>query len=110
MPSFNVLPDQDKDAIVAFLFNLEDKRLYQVNDKESKSATIKDTRKRYSLKGVIQLKDQDGYPGIKPPWGTLNAVNLNSGDIAWKFHWGNFLPLRQKGTRIQARNYSAAVL
>ena len=41
MPSFNVLPEQDKDAIVAFLFNLEDKRLYQVNDKESNRPLIK---------------------------------------------------------------------
>ena len=97
MPSFNGIPDQDKDAIIAFLFRLEDKRRYQVNYKESKSATIKDARKRYSLKGVIQLKDQDGYPGIKPPWGTLNAVNLNSGDITWKIPLGQFPALAAKG-------------
>jgi quinoprotein glucose dehydrogenase len=98
MPSFNVLPEQDKDAIIAFLFNLGDKRRYQVNEKGSKSASIiKDTRKRYSLKGVMQLKDQDGYPGVKPPWGTLNAVNLNSGDITWKIPLGQFPALAARG-------------
>ena len=98
MPSFNVLPEQDKDAIIAFLFNQEDKRLYQVMKQDSTSAAInKDTRKRYSLKGVIQLKDQNGYPGVKPPWGTLNAVNLNSGEISWKIPLGEFPELAAKG-------------
>jgi quinoprotein glucose dehydrogenase len=97
MPSFNVLPGQDKDAIIAFLFNLEDKRHYQVNKQESKPDTNKDSMKRYGLKGVIQLKDQNGYPGVKPPWGTLNAVNLNSGEIAWKIALGEFPELVAKG-------------
>ncbi|MEP7110268.1 MAG: PQQ-binding-like beta-propeller repeat protein [Ferruginibacter sp.] len=98
MPSFNILPEEDKEAIIAFLFNQDDKRLYKVRKSETSPGAINQvTRKRYSLKGVIQLKDQDGYPGVKPPWGTLNAVNLNSGEIAWKIPLGQFPELAAKG-------------
>ncbi|MEO8763289.1 MAG: hypothetical protein ABI416_03340 [Ginsengibacter sp.] len=37
------------------------------------------------------------YPGIKPPWGTLNAVNLNTGDVACKIPLGGFAELAAKG-------------
>jgi len=53
--------------------------------------------KRYSLKGYLQLKDQNGYPGVKPPWGTLNAVNLNTGEFVWKIPLGEFPELAAKG-------------
>jgi quinoprotein glucose dehydrogenase len=43
------------------------------------------------------LKDQFGYPGIKPPWGTLNAVNLNSGEYAWKRTLGEYQELKKRG-------------
>ncbi|HYK55934.1 MAG TPA: PQQ-binding-like beta-propeller repeat protein, partial [Flavisolibacter sp.] len=37
------------------------------------------------------------YPGIKPPWGTLNAVDLNSGKLLWKVPLGEFEALKNKG-------------
>jgi quinoprotein glucose dehydrogenase len=98
MPSFNALPEQDKDAIIAFLFKLKDERLYQSKNQDSKANVItKEAKKRYSLKGYIQLKDQNGYPGVKPPWGTLNAVDLNTGDLVWKIPLGEFPELAAKG-------------
>jgi len=96
MPSFYSLPQEDKDAIIAYLFDQKDKRLYLA--KTTDSDTIKkDARKRYGLKDYIHLEDQDGYPGVKPPWGTLNAVNLNSGEIAWKIPLGEFPELAARG-------------
>src|SRR5439155_2087380 len=32
--------------------------------------------------------DERQWPCQKPPWGTLNAVNVNTGDIAWKVPLG----------------------
>ncbi|MEP6949154.1 MAG: PQQ-binding-like beta-propeller repeat protein [Ginsengibacter sp.] len=95
MPSFYALPGEDKDAIIAYLFNQPDKGLYQVLTRDS---TIKKpSRKRYNLKDYIHLEDQDGYPGVKPPWGTLNAVDLNSGELVWKIPLGEYPALAAKG-------------
>ena len=33
--------------------------------------------------GYNRFLDPDGYPAVKPPWGTLNAIDLNKGAIAW---------------------------
>ena len=36
------------------------------------------------------LKDQNGFPASKPPWGTLTALNLNNGKIIWQTPFGEF--------------------
>lgn len=94
MPSFSTLSEQDKDAIITFLFNLEDKRLYESAER---SAITNVLPKRYSLKGYVYLKDQNGYPGVKPPWGKLNAINMNSGELSWKIPLGEYAELSAKG-------------
>ncbi len=97
MPSFNSLAEEDKDAITTFLFSLKDERIYEGVKGDSIAIDNKEKRKRYRLKGYTQLKDQDGYPGVKPPWGTLNAVNLNTGELVWKIPLGEYPELAAKG-------------
>ena len=41
--------------------------------------------------------DQNEYPCQQPPWGTLNAVNLNTGEIAWRVPLGQVDELMEKG-------------
>jgi quinoprotein glucose dehydrogenase len=43
--------------------------------------------------------DHEGYPGIKPPWGTLNAINLNTGALAWSIPFGEYPKLAAQGIR-----------
>jgi len=38
-----------------------------------------------------------GYPAIKPPWGTLTALNLNNGKIIWQSPFGEYKELTEKG-------------
>jgi quinoprotein glucose dehydrogenase len=49
------------------------------------------------MAGYTRFIDKDGYPGIKPPWGTLNAVNLQTGKLLWKVPLGEYPELTKKG-------------
>jgi len=44
-----------------------------------------------------RLKDQNGYPGSKPPWGSLTSLNLNSGKIIWQVPFGEYSELKKIG-------------
>jgi quinoprotein glucose dehydrogenase len=43
--------------------------------------------------------DHEGYPAIKPPWGTLNAIDLNTGTLRWSIPFGEYPKLAAKGVR-----------
>ena len=51
----------------------------------------------YNFAGYGRFTDKEGYPGIKPPWGLLNAVDLNEGRFAWQKVLGEFPALTAKG-------------
>jgi quinoprotein glucose dehydrogenase len=51
----------------------------------------------YAANGFPKLLDERGYPGSKPPWGTLNAINLNTGKLQWKVPLGEYDELTRDG-------------
>jgi quinoprotein glucose dehydrogenase len=52
---------------------------------------------QYTYNGYPRLLDQEGYPGCKPPWGTLVCMNLNTGKIQWKSVLGEYAELTARG-------------
>jgi quinoprotein glucose dehydrogenase len=97
MPSFSRLSDEERNAIISYLFKINRDKKYKNTMAGNIAISEQKTRTRYRIKGYSQLLDQDGYPGVKPPWGTLNAVDLNSGDILWKVPLGQYPELAEKG-------------
>jgi quinoprotein glucose dehydrogenase len=52
---------------------------------------------KYRFTGYHKFLDPEGYPAVAPPWGTLNAINLNSGEYVWKIPLGEYPELAAKG-------------
>jgi quinoprotein glucose dehydrogenase len=53
--------------------------------------------KYVNVTGYVTFKDPNGNPAIRPPWGTLNALNLSTGEYEWQIPLGNDEKLQQKG-------------
>jgi quinoprotein glucose dehydrogenase len=96
MPSFMQLTEQEKQALVAFLFGDPVLGAEVVKPKEQEPAVQK-PQLPYRISRLTKFLDKDGNPAISPPWGTLNAIDLNTGEYVWKTVFGEYPELMAKG-------------
>lgn len=94
MPAFPGLSKGEKDAVIAFLSG----ELQAVRGDEDTGDM--EYPYPYLFTGYHRFVDHEGYPAIKPPWGTLNAINLNAGEIAWQVPLGEVPELIERGLPI----------
>ena len=51
----------------------------------------------YALPDRSEFLDHEGYPAIKPPWGYVTAIDLETGDFVWRVVNGEFPELTARG-------------
>ena len=115
MPSFNQFSYKKKNALLSFLYN---ENLATDNENDANQSWLENLRKElfdfkipYTHTGYNRFYDQDGYPAVKPPWGTLNAIDLNKGEILWQVPLGEFVELTNRGIpKTGTENYGGPVV
>ena len=91
MPAFAALKAEEVSGIAQYLLSGESKEL------TSSNATT--NSQPYRFTGYHKFLDPEGYPAVAPPWGTLNAINLNTGAYAWKVPLGEYPALAAEGVK-----------
>ncbi|MCC6235308.1 MAG: PQQ-binding-like beta-propeller repeat protein [Verrucomicrobiales bacterium] len=104
MPSFAFLSEADRRGLARLLLGVEAPAQGQGQaavvaqerhpEPAASAATI---RSPYGHTGYNRWTDPEGYPAIKPPWGTLTAIDLGRGELAWQVPLGEYPELTAKG-------------
>ncbi|NOS72284.1 MAG: PQQ-binding-like beta-propeller repeat protein [Verrucomicrobia bacterium] len=96
------LSEQDLKALLDYVM---------LRDRPMPAKTAPPERPVYSFTGYPRFVDHEGYPANKPPWGTLNCLDLNSGKLLWKVPLGEFPALTAQGVpKTGTENYGGAIV
>ncbi len=88
MPSFAHISEGERKVVVDFILNK--------NSKETVASTDQ-SKVPYNHTGYNRWYDRNGYPISNPPWGTLTAVDMNTGQHRWQIPLGEYPELTKKG-------------
>src|SRR5277367_4458519 len=103
MPGFPNLIEDQIFALVEFL--------QSGKSKELESSAPPPVPIPYRFTGYRKFLDPDGYPAVAPPWGTLNAIDLNTGEYVWKIPLGEYPELAKKGmNHTGTENYGGPIV
>jgi quinoprotein glucose dehydrogenase len=103
MPGFPNLTDEQMFALVDYLTSGVNKEVASVGPPAPAM--------KYRFTGYKKFLDPDGYPAVAPPWGTLNAINLNTGEYVWKIPLGEYPELAAKGLKnTGTENYGGPIV
>jgi quinoprotein glucose dehydrogenase len=111
MPSFGGLPEREQRTVAGFLLGRRLPAAPSVTPSltpgsaaddsphaaEMAAAPDRSSSAPYQFVGYERWKAPDGYPAIKPPWGTLSAIDLNTGEYRWRIPLGEHSALTAKG-------------
>ena len=104
MPGFRHLEAEQLDVLVQYVLTGESREI-------SADAATVSTSLPVVLDSVPRFLDPDGYPAVSPPWGTLNAIDLNSGQYRWTIPFGEYPELAARGmSNTGSENYGGAVV
>jgi quinoprotein glucose dehydrogenase len=105
MPGFPGLSDTQLQTLLQFLKGQSPAGNPQPTSNASSEAP------QYSFTGYQKFLDPDRYPAIAPPWGTLSAIDLNTGNYLWKIPFGEYPALAANGMKnTGSENYGGPIL
>jgi quinoprotein glucose dehydrogenase len=103
MPAFANLQKEALQAIVAYLVSGE--------NTETDASQPNMGRPAYRFTGYRRWLDPEGYPAVAPPWGTLNAIDLDTGEFVWRIPFGEFPELAAQGlVNTGSENYGGPIV
>ena len=105
MPGFLQISDDDRKAILNYLFDEESEK-----DKLASAKNVFGAVEPWDLKGYSKFLDSNGDPGIKPPWGILTAVDLNTGLHKWQVPLGDVKKYKDQGINTGTENYGGPIV
>jgi quinoprotein glucose dehydrogenase len=103
MPAFKQLDKEEMNALASFILNDTAKQQQKFIAPQKAKDEWYDLP--YSSTGYNKFLTKEGYPAVKPPWGTLNAIDLNTGQLLWKDTLGDYPELKAKGIHSGTENY-----
>ncbi len=110
MPGFNHLGPGEKTAIASFILDQKSIQL----DKFVAAEKVKDEYHQIPFSSTsgrpTKFETKEGYPAVSPPWGTLTAINLNTGEFVWKQPLGDYPELKAKGIHSGTENFGGPVV
>ena len=111
MPGFPALTPDAVSGLTDLVLNPESASP-SVDGKEAvPSLSAEGSSVAYRFTGYRRFLDPDGYPAVEPPWGTLNAIDLNTGEYLWKIPLGEYPELAEQGIDVTGtENYGGPVL
>ena len=108
MPAFKQLNPAEVKAIAAFVLDQKNEQGKAYKGPLQKPDSFLNLP--YGMTGYIKFMTKDGYPAVSPPWGTLNALDLNTGELKWKVPLGEYPEFKAKGVITGTENYGGAVV
>ncbi len=103
MPGFPNLTEDQLSVLIDFLMSGKSKELA--------SSAPPPAAMKFRFTGYHKFLDPEGYPAVAPPWGTLNAIDLNTGEYVWKIPLGEYPELASKDQKnTGTENYGGPIV
>ena len=106
MPGFPQIEKKEKEALLNYLFDEA-----KIQSTSGDKIVEKYDPIPYKFKGYKKFLDSNGLPAISPPWGSLHAIDLNTGNYKWSVVFGETNDLKNKGfPQTGSENYGGPII